>query len=185
MRELLYLHTPSYEELWYRQKIMQDSDTMSYNKGYDLDFEGYDKATGCLAFPEQKWADWYTYFNGQEPQRFYAYIVRKTDGIFIGEVNVHRNPNAPWHEMGIVLEAKYRGNGYGTEALWLLLQHAFEEMKVDTIHNDFEEERIAAMQTHLSVGFTIYRKENGILELTISKEQYFRQKAIRSMVLEK
>ena len=70
----LYLHTPSYEELWYRQKIMQDSDTMSYNKGYDLDFEGYDKATGCLAFPEQKWADWYTYFNGQEPQRFYAYV---------------------------------------------------------------------------------------------------------------
>ena len=41
---------------------------------------------------------------------------RKTDGIFIGEVNVHRNPNAPWHEMGIVLEAKYRGNGYGTDS---------------------------------------------------------------------
>lgn len=60
---------------------MQDSDTISYNKGYDLDFKGYDKATGCLAFSKQKWEAWYAYFNEQEPQRFYAYIVRKTDGV--------------------------------------------------------------------------------------------------------
>lgn len=176
MKEALYLHIPTYEELWYRRKMMQDPDTMSYNRGYDLDFEGYDKATGCLAFPEQEWADWYAYFIGQEPWRFYAYIVRKADGAFIGEVNVHRNPNAPWYEMGIVLEAKYRGRGYAAEALQLLLQHAFEEMNADAVHNDFEEARSAALRIHLAAGFTIYRKENHILEMMISREQYFRQK---------
>ena len=31
MKDLLYLHVPAYEELWYRQKIMQDPDTMCYN----------------------------------------------------------------------------------------------------------------------------------------------------------
>lgn len=55
-KEQLYLHIPSCEELWYRRKIMQDPDTMSYNRGYDLTFDGYDKATGCIDFPEQEWA---------------------------------------------------------------------------------------------------------------------------------
>lgn len=176
MGELLYLHVPTCGELWYRQKIMQDADTMSYNKGYELDFEGYEKATGCVAFPKEQWADWHAYFVGQEPERFYAYVVRKSDDVFIGEVNVHRNPDAPWYEMGIVLEAKYRGKGYATEALQLLLQYAFEEMNAKALHNDFEAERSAAVRIHLAAGFTEYRQENGILELALSREQYFRQK---------
>lgn len=181
MKESLYLHIPAYGELWYRQKIMQDPDTMSYNKGYDLDFEGYDKTTGCVAFPEQKWADWYAGFIGQEPRRFYAYIVRKTDDALIGEVNVHRNPNDPWYEMGIVLEVKYRGNGYAAEALRLLLQYAFEKMDADAVHNGFEEERNAAVQAHLNAGFTKYRQENGIVELLITRDEYFRKKETDSV----
>lgn len=181
MKESLSLHVPTYGELEYRQKIMQDSDTMSYNKGYDLNFDGYDKATGCIAFPEHEWADWYTYFIGQEPHRFYAYIVRESDGEFIGEVNLHMNADADWYEMGIVLEAKYRGKGYAVAALRLLMQHAFEKMGAEAVHNEFEEERSAAVQTHLSVGFTLYRQENKIFELLITKEQYFRNKAIDIM----
>ena len=46
------------------------------------------------------------------------------------------------------------------------------------VHNEFEEERSAAVQTHLSAGFTRYWQENRILELLITKEQYFRQKRI-------
>lgn len=174
MKDLLYLHVPAYEELWYRQKIMQDPDTMCYNKGYDLNFHGYDKLTGCIAFPEKEWAHWYSYFIGQEPVRFYAYIVRESDGEFIGEVNVHINENDDWYHMGIVLEAKYRGKGYSVIALQLLLQHVFEKMGAEAVHNDFEENRIAAAQAHLSAGFTRYRQENGILEVLITREQYFR-----------
>ncbi len=152
---------------------------MSYNKGYDLNFKGYDKATGCIAFPEEDWADWYEYLVGKEPQRFYAYIVRKADGAFLGEVNVHRSPSAPWYEMGIVLEAKHRGNGYALEALQSLLRHAFEELGAEAVHNDFETTRKAAVRLHRSAGFTKYHEENGICEWIISREQYFRQKAIR------
>ena len=173
MNERLYLHIPSYEELWYRQRLMQDPVTMSYNKGYNLDFDGYDRETGCIAFPESEWADWYAWFIGQEPLRYYAYIVRKTDGAFIGEVNVHKSPDAPWYEMGIVLEAKYRGKGYSGEALHLLLRHAFEEMNAGAVRNSFETTRTAAVRLHLAAGFTEYRCENGILELSLSREQYF------------
>lgn len=55
MEELICLHIPTYEELWYREKIMQDSDTMSYNGGYQLNMEGYDTETGCIAFPKKAW----------------------------------------------------------------------------------------------------------------------------------
>ncbi len=160
---------------------MQDPDTMSYNKGYDMDFDGYNKETGCIAFPEREWADWYDYFVGREPERFYAYIVRESDGEFLGEVNIHKNEDSYWYDMGIILEAKYRAKGYSSEALWLLLQHAFEDMNAEAVHNDFEDKRASAIKAHLSVGFTQYRSEKGIIELLITKEQYFRQKAVRRM----
>ncbi|MCI9142754.1 MAG: GNAT family N-acetyltransferase [Lachnospiraceae bacterium] len=176
MKESLYLHIPTYEELWYRRQFMEDPATMSYNRGYDLDFDRYDPETGCIAFPKEKWADWYAYFIGQEPERYYAYIVRESDGAFLGEVNVHRSQDKPWYEMGILLEAKYRGKGYAAEALELLLKHAFEDMGAEAVHNYFEAEREAAVRLHLAAGFTVYHQEKGVLKLLISREEYFRQR---------
>lgn len=173
MKESLYLHVPECGELWYRQKMMQDPETMGYNKGYDMDFAGYDKTTGCIAFPKQEWADWYAYFVGNEPQRFYAYVARKEDGAWIGEVNVHRALDAGWYEMGIVLEAGYRKKGYAEEALRLLLKHAFEKMGADKVHNEFEAERTAAVRAHLAAGFTVCREKDNVVELLITREQYF------------
>ena len=178
MNERITLHVPTCEELWYREKILQDADTMSYNRGYQLNAEGYDKETGCIAFPKEEWKEWHDYFIGQEPERFYAYIVQKSDGIFIGEVNLHKNPDTAWYDMGIVLEAPFRGKGYAKQALWLLLQYAFENMNASAVHNDFEAERIAAIKTHLAVGFTKYDEKNGILDFLITREQYFKQKAV-------
>ena len=53
MNKKVYLYTPKLEELWYREQMMIDPDTMSYNKGYK-EFEGYDKETGCIAFPSAR-----------------------------------------------------------------------------------------------------------------------------------
>lgn len=171
MSKRLYLHVPISDELWYRQKIMSDPDTMSYNKGYE-EFEGYDKATGCIDFLKNEWKKWFDYFVGQEPDRYYAYIVRLEDNAFIGDVNVHKVSYAEYYEMGIVLEAKYRGKSYAMEALTLLLEYAFEKMNVKAVHNIFEDVRDAAVRTHLSAGFTEYKQENGMLELMITKEQF-------------
>ncbi len=167
----LYLYVPNIEELTYRQMLMSDIDTMSYNKGYNLDFEGYHKDTGCIDFPESEWQEWYNYFIGNEPERFYAYIVRKEDNTFIGEVNVHKSCD-DYYDMGIVIEAKYRGNGYAKEALNLLLQYAFETLKVNAVHNDFEDDRTAAMKIHLDCGFKVVRRENGCIHLLITSEDY-------------
>lgn len=170
--ERLCLHVPTMEELWYREKLMADPATMDYNRGYDLPFEGYDRETGCIVFPKEKWPAWYDWFVGQGSKQFYAYIVRKSDGTFLGEVNVHKNEEKPWYEMGIVLEGKCRGQGYANEALGLLLQYAFEVLKVPAVHNNFEETRTAALRTHLAAGFAEYRRGGGVVELLITREQW-------------
>ena len=176
---MIYLHVPKLDELWYRQKLLCDAETMSYNKGYDLGFDGYDNKTGCIDFPENQWQSWYNYFIGNEPERYYAYIVRKEDNAFIGEVNLHKSKNADWYDMGIVLEARYRGKGYAVEALKLLLNHTFHSLGAKAVHNDFEETRLAAVKTHKSAGFTEYAKHDGIIELVITREKY-----ITSVLLE-
>ncbi len=178
----LLLHIPSLVELWYRQQIMNDPDTMEYNKGYNLGYEGYHNITGCIDFPETQWESWYHWFVNGKPQRFYAYIVRREDNTFIGEVNAHPSSQGNWHDMGIVIESKYRGLRYATEALDLLLKEVFETMPVNTIHNNFEMNRIAALRTHLSSGFQIISEDNGIINLCITKERFFHQQSIKHSI---
>lgn len=39
----VYLKVPSKDEIKFRQELMRDPKTMSYNKDYDLDINGYHK----------------------------------------------------------------------------------------------------------------------------------------------
>ena len=110
--------------------------------------------------------------------------MRLKDGALIGEVNVHKSAAAPWYEMGIVLEAKYRGQGYAASALKLLLKYAFESLNAEAVHNCFEETRDAAVRTHLAAGFSEYKRENGILELLMTREKWLRNQAVNRMVQE-
>lgn len=168
----LCLHVPELNEFWYRKKLMEDPETMSYNRGYDLDFAGYDKGTGCIAFPEEEWESCYNYFVGNEPERFYAYLVNTENGEFVGEVNAHKSVGHDWYDMGIVIEAKHRGKGYANEGLRLLLHHAFIDMGAMAVHNSFEKSRNAALKAHEHAGFCKYSEENGVIELAITKERF-------------
>ena len=173
MGDKIYFHIPQFEELTYRQKIMSQPDTMNYNKGYDVSYEGYHKDTGCIDFPESKWSNWYLNRVDKNPKYFYAYITRKEDDSFIGEVNLNLNDNKKCYDMGIVLEAKYRGMGYSLEALKKLMKVAFEEYGALEVHNDFETTRQSAVAVHRAVGFDIKNEVDGIAKLIITRETYF------------
>lgn len=168
----LCLHVPELNEFWYRKKLMEDPETMSYNRGYDLDFAGYDKETGCIAFPKTEWESRYNYLVGNEPERYYAYLVNTENGEFVGDVNVHKNAGQDWYDMGIVIEAKHRGKGYANEGLRLLLRHAFVDMGAKEVHNCFEISRTAALRAHEHAGFCKYSEENGIIELAVTKKRF-------------
>lgn len=167
----LTLHIPAYDELWYRQKLLADPATMGYNRGYDLGFPGYDRETGCIAFPETEWRAWYDSWVGQEPECFYAYIA-DGDGRFLGEVDLYQSGEGPWYEMGVVVEDRYRGKGYGRKALALLLDYAFTTLKAGAVHNSFEVERTAALRLHLAAGFQEIGREKGVVYLERKREAH-------------
>ena len=43
---MIKLYKPNINELWFKEKMMSDEDTMSYNHG-------------TIAFPMSKWDSWY------------------------------------------------------------------------------------------------------------------------------
>ncbi|MEN6417952.1 MAG: GNAT family N-acetyltransferase [Clostridiaceae bacterium] len=168
------LYKPLLSDLWYRKQLLSDPATMSYNRGYDLGFPGYHNETGCIDFPESEWQAWFNWFCQSEPQRYYAYIVRCSDGAFLGKVNLHQNASGGWYDMGIVLEAAHRGKGYSTEALRLLLNVAFDRLGATEVRNDFEPDRPAALKTHLAAGFTVIGEENGVVQVQVIAENFQR-----------
>ena len=171
--EELELYIPKQEDLWFYQKMMSDPETMSYNAGWDVEYDGYHRDTGCIDYPDDVLPDWHAHWIGQEPTRFYAYIQRKVDGAWIGDVNFHYAPEQDWWDMGIVIHAPYRGKGYGVPALRLLLDRAFRVCGISRLHNDFETTRTAAYAIHRKVGFQELRAEKGILHLLLTREDYF------------
>ena len=156
MSQRLTLVLPTRESLPFRQRLQADEATMAYNRHY-APFDGYDPITGCVAFPESDWDDFLTAWVGQEPKRYLAFLRESESGALVGEVN--------WHEsgasMGIVIDAAYRGRGYGAEGLKLLARHAFADCGLTSLRNDFELTRTAAVAAHRAAGFTLCREAAG------------------------
>lgn len=173
MENRLYLHIPSYEELYYRQKILSQPDTMSYNKGYELGFANYNNETGCIDFRNEFWSNWHSRWISNEPERFYAYIAEEKSNNYIGEVSFHYDKGSNIHCIGIVIEAKHRGKGYCSEGLIKLEEKAFDELNIDKLRNHIPIERKSAILGHKKAGF----KEIGIVDgnciLELSKQEYF------------
>lgn len=178
MEERLYLHIPSIEELEYREKLMSQPETMNYNKGYEISFNGYNKETGCIEFKQPTWEKWYSKMVNNKPNAYYAYIMRKVDNVFIGEVNIHWNDEKKWYDMGIVLESSYRGYGYSIEALTKLINVAFQNYNAPAVHNQFEMSRKAALVAHKVVGFSEISIINGLVELLITREDYLKKNVL-------
>ncbi len=173
--EQLGLYIPTKEDLWFYRKMMSDPETMSYNAGWDVDYDGYHRDTGCIDYSDEMLSNFYEHFiTGREPDRFYAYIKRSTDGVWIGDVNFHYTKEKDWWDMGIVIYAPFRGKGYAAPALKLMLDHAFRDCGISRIHNDFEVARneVAAWKAHRRAGFKELGVKDGFLQMMITKEDY-------------
>ncbi|MET1248574.1 GNAT family N-acetyltransferase [Sporolactobacillus sp. STCC-11] len=168
MSEQLYLHSPTLYELDYRQKILEQPNTMSYNKGYDLQLDNYDQKTGCIDFSKDYWADWYSRWGSQASGRYYAYIMRKNTRLPIGDAALRYDEEQRSYCVSLVIEAKYRGIGYREEALRLLLDVAFNQLDAEKVYDDFPKTRVSAEKVFHKVGFK--RTTDEIVELT--KDDY-------------
>ncbi len=141
---MLRLYKPTLEEMWFRQELLSDPDTMSYNHAWG----------GVVSFPKEKWQGWYRDWlieNGNK--RFYRYLQNIATDQFLGEAAYHFDDARKRYICDIIVSAKYRGNGYGTEGL-LLLCDAAKENGVAILYDDIASDN-PSVRLFLRNGFTI------------------------------
>lgn len=110
----LILYKPQLEELWFRQTLMSDAETMSYNH----------KWGGTISFPKERWNDWYNrWIINHDKQRFYRYL-KNENGEFVGEIAYYFDEDYNTHVASVIIFSKYRRRGYGRNALELLVDSA-------------------------------------------------------------
>ncbi len=164
MTETLTLYIPKPEDGWFYAKMMSDPETMAYNAPWF-------PPDGCIPNPEEEWKRLSSEWIGAEPERFYAYLRRSSDGAFVGDVCFHDTPECGWWDMGVVIYAPERGKGYGTQGLRLLAEHAFSH-GVTRLHNEFETTRDAAYRMHRNVGFRETGRRDGMIFLELTEEDF-------------
>lgn len=175
----IYLKVPSIDELYYRQEWMRDSNTMSYNAGYDMNLKGYDKETGTITKTDEEMITWYNNWVNKEPDKYFAYIYDSKIAEPVGEVYYYLDNGI--HSMGIVIQDKYRGKGYSYPALLELEKIAFEKNDINELSDYIPEDRKGAIKTFIKAGFIytnnnyidkIFDKEVVVKQLTITKDMY-------------
>ena len=161
----LQLYVPQPEDGWFYVKMLSDPATMAYNAPWF-------PPDGCIPNAAEEWKELQQNWIRQEPARFYAYLQRKSDGAFIGDVNFHHDPDRDWWDMGIVIHAPERGKGYGKQGLRLLCDRAFRVAGVSRLHNEFETTRNAAYHIHRAVGFRESGAKHDCVQLELTKEEW-------------
>ena len=113
--KMIELYKPKLEDLCFKQAMLADEATMSYNHAWG----------GVIPFPQEKWTGWYDrWILRHESTRFYRYI--KEYDTFIGEVAYHFDEEKQIYLADVIVYAPCRGKGYGRMALDLLCEAARE-----------------------------------------------------------
>ena len=77
--EELKLYIPKPEDLWFYRQMMSDPETMSYNAGWDVNYPGYHRDTGCIDYPDEALANWYDPWIGSFLCLYRAQLRRRMD----------------------------------------------------------------------------------------------------------
>ena len=107
-------YKPQISDLWFREAMMADPETMSYNNAWG----------GTIPFPREDWEDWYDYWVRNPEGRFYRYITTGGSRSFAGEAAWHYDEERGIYITDVIIAAKCRGQGYGRAGLELLCEAA-------------------------------------------------------------
>ncbi len=183
----IYLKVPSKNDLHFRQEWMNDTKTMSYNAGFDMDLKGYDKKTGTISKTNEEMIDWYNKWINKEPDKYFAYIY--VDGIEEPVGEAYYYPEEDIHSMGILVADKYRGKGYSYPALMELEKVAFEKNNINELSDMVPLDREGAIKVFKKAGFIhtdkeviekVFDSDTIVKQLLITKEMYYEK--VKSLV---
>lgn len=155
--EKLELYSPKIEDLWFKKLLNEDPKTMDYNRGYDLDFEGYNRNDGTIKtdikYLKEKRSKIYI---NNKPFKYYYFI--EFNDKFIGDIYSKLNKEINSYEIGIVILGDYRGLHLATPSIKLLCEILKEE-GVKNLYHELPDSRKSALKADLNNGFKIV-KEN-------------------------
>ncbi len=146
-------YTPQIEDLWFKESMLSDPETMSYNHAWG----------GTIPFPEDKWSAWYElWIVNHENQRYYRYL-KDDAGNFVGEIAYHSDNELGVYVANVIIYAPFRNKGYGGAGLDLLclaakengLQALYDNMAIDN----------PALSLFLKHGFTEDYRDDDIIML--------------------
>ena len=142
---LLELVVPALEDMWFREKLLADEETMSYNHAWG----------GTIPFPREDWRDWYDYWVvNHEGRRYYRYL--KDEQGFVGEIAYHYDPEYDGYVANVLVYSEYRGRGYGAQGLALLCDAA-KENGIRVLYDDIAIDN-PAIHLFLKQGFCEERR---------------------------
>lgn len=149
---MLCLYKPEFKDLWFRLALLSDPDTMSYNA----------KWSGVIDFPSEKWQNWYDrWLMKEESKRFYRHLQNTATNEFVGEVAYHYDPDRNLYICSLIVHAKYRNHGYGTQGLQLLCEAA-KQNGITILYDDIAADN-PAVGLFLKNGFTVDSQTDDII----------------------
>ncbi|SFD10808.1 GNAT family N-acetyltransferase [Clostridium uliginosum] len=146
--KLVYIKQPEYDELIFTEKLWASQETMQ-----DIG--------GVYNFTKNKWDSFYKKMvYPTDGRNFYCLIYTIKDKP-VGEVSFHGfDPITKIARFNIKVHNKYRNNGYGKEAIKLMLEYYFFEVKGEIIMDNIKNESSKLFAEKLGFkGQNIYRNE--------------------------
>lgn len=149
---MLKVVKPELEDLWFRESMMADIETMSYNNAWG----------GTIPFPKEDWEEWYTLWvrnSGQE--RYYRYLKDDANKVFVGEISYHFDKLRNIYICDVIIKAEFRKQGFGTQGIQLLCEAA-KANGVEALYDNIAADNPSA-HLFLKNGFSIEFQNDEIL----------------------
>ena len=149
---MIKCYQPALEDLGFRESLLADPDTMSYNNAWG----------GTIPFPREKWESWYQYWIGNpEGKRFYRYLQDEETGEFVGEIAWHLDEKRNIHICDVIILARYRNRGYGSEGIRLLCEAA-KRSGIAILYDDIAADN-PSWKLFLKNGFEISSRDDEVI----------------------
>lgn len=136
-------YIPSIDDLWFKEKLLSDIETMSYNHAYG----------GIVSFSKENWESWYNrWIIHPEQKRFFRYVLDTETNQFVGEAAYHYDEQREIYIVSIIILASHRHKGYGRITLELLCDEA-KNHGITTLYDDIAIDN-PSIKLFLEEGFT-------------------------------
>ncbi|MFD3157727.1 GNAT family N-acetyltransferase [Haloimpatiens sp. FM7330] len=155
---LIYIKQPEFCELFYVKKLWSDKETMN-------------DVGGPIDFPEKRWECWYKRMvRPGDGKNFYCLIYNNENKV-VGEVSFHRyDEENKVAEFNVKIESKYRGRGYGKEAIKLVLNYYFYEFGGQVMMDEVINEN--GIQTLKKFGFEVVSQTENSTVFRMTKKRF-------------